>query len=140
MKIRLAKTSDVLRIAKLDSEVFPKTAFSQGLKVFRAAFKNRIQGTCFVAESEGKLIGAIVAEKRLSFTDSSTSYIASFFVAEKWRKKGVGTALFEKCLAALRSKGIGSVSLTVHPANKTALKMYKKRGFKLYRLSLLKEL
>ncbi|MFH1056680.1 MAG: GNAT family N-acetyltransferase [Candidatus Micrarchaeota archaeon] len=140
MKIRLVEGSDLKRVAKLDSEVFPQTDFAQGLKVFRKAFKNRIAGASFVAEEGKELVGAIIIEKKLSFTVSNTSFITSFFVKKNWRKKGVGRSLLNKCLSALRRRGISSVSLTVHPRNKLAIRLYKKWGFKLYRLAYLKEL
>ncbi|MFH0835534.1 MAG: GNAT family N-acetyltransferase [Candidatus Micrarchaeota archaeon] len=139
MKIRLAKNTDLNAIAKLNATVFPQTPLKQSVTVFRKAFKNRIATACFVAEENSKLVGAVIAEKKISFTPN-TSYITSFFVAKKHQRKGIGTALMKKCLAALKKKRINSVSLTVYTNNDKAKRLYEKNGFKLFRFVYLKKL
>jgi ribosomal protein S18 acetylase RimI-like enzyme len=56
-------------------------------------FLNRNQGLSFVANRDGKLIGAV-----LCGYDGRRGYIYHLAVNKKYRFKGVGQALIERCL------------------------------------------
>ena len=139
MKIRTVKKSDLKTIAKLDRQIFKDTTNQQALKVFQDSFKRKIPGACLVAEDNGKLIGAILSEKRLTFSPN-TSYISTLFVRKEWRHKGIGKLLLERCLAAMKKSGMKAVSLTVAKENTTAFSLYKKHGFKPVRILCAKKL
>ena len=51
-----------------------------------------------------------------------------------FRSKGIGTALIEKLIEAVKEQGFKGISLSVDHRN-FAVKLYKKIGFKLYRAS-----
>ncbi|MDD5171599.1 MAG: GNAT family N-acetyltransferase [Candidatus ainarchaeum sp.] len=137
MRIRKIASSDLRALAKLDAEVFGDTSEKQALVVFRDLTKTRISEACLLAEVDGDIIGAIFTERKITFTTDS-AYIGSVFVKKEWQGKGVGKTLMDRCLEALKKKGVKNVSLTVAPKNRAAILLYKKYGFKLHRLLLLK--
>ena len=55
-------------------------------------------------------------------------------VDDNFRSKGIGTALIEKLIEAVKEQGFKGISLSVDHRN-FAVKLYKKIGFKLYRAS-----
>jgi ribosomal protein S18 acetylase RimI-like enzyme len=139
MKIREMAEGDIPELARRNAQIFGDTDENQAAKVFSNSFRNRVAGACLVAEDGGKIVGGILAEKKITFSPNAAG-IKSFFVAEECRGKGVGKTLLEKCIRALESAGIETVSLTVDPENKGAISVYEKAGFGLFRLKYLKKL
>ncbi|MDR1874905.1 MAG: GNAT family N-acetyltransferase [Synergistaceae bacterium] len=96
--------------------------------------------TCFVAESNGQIIGAI-----LTGHDGRRGYISHTAVAISERKKGVGTALLDAAMCALENEGISKVNLVVFSKNEIGNEFWENRGFTLrsdlnYRNRTIKEL
>lgn len=89
-------------------------------------YLRRNPDTCFVAENGMKIIGSI-----LSGHDGRRGYISHTSVLASERKKGVGTALVNTAIDALKSEGITKVSLLVFTHNTPGNKFWDKRGFKL---------
>ena len=137
MLIRKMKSSDLPALAKMNAQIFGDTSSARALMVFQLSFKSRVNGGCLVAEEDGKPIGAIFGEKITTFYPHAAT-IRSFFVAKGQRGKGVGKALFSLCMAGMKKSGITNVSLHVDAKNKKALSVYKKAGFKPFRLLLLR--
>ncbi len=137
MKIRKMSRADLPALAKLNAKIFHDITAKQALRVFRHSFSKRVDGACLVAEEDGKLAGAIFCQKKLT-QYAHSAYIAAFFVSKRQQSKGMGKALMAACLAAMKKKGITNVSLTVSEKNKRARLMYKKAGFKPFRLMLLR--
>ena len=86
----------------------------------------RNPNTCFVAEEGGALAGAI-----LSGHDGRRGYIYHAAVAEAFRRRGVGAALAERCLEALRAEGIRKVALVAFRRNGAGNAFWEKMGFSL---------
>ena len=82
--------------------------------------------TSFVAETGGALAGVILAGQ-----DGRRGYIYHMAVAEAYRRRGVGSALVEKCLAALKAEGIHKVALLVFRYNDAGNAFWEKQGFDL---------
>ena len=82
--------------------------------------------TCFVAEREGDLAGVILAGQ-----DGRRGYIYHMAVAEAHRRRGVGAALAERCLAAMKAEGINKVALLVFKYNDAGNAFWEKMGFAL---------
>jgi|LAHU01.1.fsa_nt_gb GNAT superfamily N-acetyltransferase len=89
--------------------------------------------SCFVAEIDGELVGAIWARlfdetnKAFGFVDSATPEI-SLAIYERFRKKGIGTLLLKTMINALADEGYKQISLSVDRIN-FAYDLYKKVGF-----------
>lgn len=89
-----------------------------------AKYLNRNPETCFVAESENEIIGVI-----LSGHDGRRGYINHTAVNEAVRKQGVGTALLNAALEALKRQGINKVALVAFRTNKLGNSFWESQGF-----------
>ena len=82
----------------------------------------------FIAEESvnGKLlpIGFITYSVNIDTAD-----IADLFVAEKFRKKGVGNALISAIIRDAETRGVKKLFLEVRESNLPAKKLYEKAGF-----------
>ncbi len=86
----------------------------------------RNPGTCFVAEEDSALAGVI-----LSGQDGRRGYVYHMAVAERFRRRGVGTALVTRCLDAMKAEGINKVALLVFRYNDAGNAFWEKQGFSL---------
>jgi len=102
----------------------------ESLQVYIRDFGRLADDRCLVAESNGKVVGAIWSRivNDYGHIDDHTPSIAISLYKE-YRKKGIGTELLKQMLDLLRREGYRSVSLSVQKAN-YAMKMYQKAGFK----------
>ena len=87
-------------------------------------YLERNPNTCFVAEKGGRIIGTI-----LSGHDGRRGFICHTSVALAERKKGVGNALVESAVAALRHEGMNKVALVVFSNNDIGNRFWENRGF-----------
>ena len=89
-----------------------------------AKYLNRNPETCFVTEFENKIIGVI-----LSGHDGRRGYIHHTAVNDTVRKQGIGTALVNAAIEALKEQGINKVALVAFRTNKSGNYFWKSRGF-----------
>jgi len=87
-------------------------------------FMKRNPNSCFIAEKDGTLVGTILAGH-----DGRTGLIYRLTVAEESREKGIGRALVEKSVEALKREGIMSVTAFVLKENETGNAFWEKIGF-----------
>ncbi|MDD3194056.1 MAG: GNAT family N-acetyltransferase [Oscillospiraceae bacterium] len=87
-------------------------------------YLRRNPDTCFVAEEDGELIGVILAGN-----DGRRGFIHHTAVSPSHRRKGIGAALVEAALAALRRCGISKVALVVFGRNQAGNAFWEKQGF-----------
>ena len=80
--------------------------------------------TCFVAESDGGIIGVI-----LSGHDGRRGMIHHTAVAESAQRQGIGAALLNAAMAALGREGITKVMLVVFADNEKGNAFWEKQGF-----------
>ncbi|NLC79150.1 MAG: GNAT family N-acetyltransferase [Ruminococcaceae bacterium] len=80
--------------------------------------------TCFVYEEAGEIAGAILAGH-----DGRRGYICHTAVREENRNRGIGTALVNAALDALRREGINKVALVVFERNEIGNGFWERRGF-----------
>lgn len=88
--------------------------------------------TAIVAETDGKsIIGAVwarIMEDYGHIDDETPSLAISIY--KEYRNHGIGRALMEKILEALKLQGFRQVSLSVQKAN-YAVKLYSDIGFEI---------
>jgi ribosomal protein S18 acetylase RimI-like enzyme len=89
-----------------------------------AKFLERNPGCCFVAEEEGRIIGAI-----LGGSDGRRGSIYHAAVEIEKRGKGIGTLLLESVKRAFSMQGITRISLHVYNANEVGISFWKSSGF-----------
>lgn len=89
-----------------------------------ARFLERNPNTCFAAEEGEALVGTILAGN-----DGRRGYIYHLAVSPSHRKQGLGRALVEQALQALKHEGIHKVALVVFAHNESANVFWEKLGF-----------
>lgn len=89
-----------------------------------AAFLQRNPTTCFVAEENGVLAGAILAGN-----DGRRGYIYHTAVAPDFRKQGIGRKLVEAVMTSLDELGIHKTALVVFSRNGGGNAFWEKLGF-----------
>lgn len=87
-------------------------------------FLERNPETCLIAEDNEKMVGVI-----LCGNDGRRGYIYHTAVSPDCRKNGIGTALVEKALQALKKIGINKVALVVFSENTNGNAFWEKLGF-----------
>ena len=80
--------------------------------------------TCFVAEKEGVIVGALMAGH-----DGRRGSMHHLAVDAAHRNLGIGTALVDAAMAALEEEGIHKVNLVVFARNDLGNAFWEKRGF-----------
>lgn len=89
-----------------------------------AKYLARNPDTCFVAEEQGKIIGAI-----LTGHDGRRGYISHTAVSPAHQRQGIGKQMVETALNALKAQGINKVSLVVFAYNDKGNAFWEKMGF-----------
>lgn len=89
-----------------------------------ARFLERNPNTCFVAETDGEVVGVII-----SGHDGRRGYIYHTAVNPEYRRKGIAKGLVTSALNALKEQGINKVALLVFERNETANTFWEKIGF-----------
>lgn len=90
-----------------------------------ARYLARNPDTCFVAE-DGGVVGVILAGH-----DGRRGYIYHTAVHPDARGWGIGSALVQRALAALKACGISKVALVAFSRNEGGNAFWEKQGFKL---------
>ncbi|MGN0691800.1 MAG: GNAT family N-acetyltransferase [Oscillospiraceae bacterium] len=87
-------------------------------------FLKRNPDTCFVSEEEGSIIGVIIAGN-----DGRRGYIYHTAVIPEYRGRGIGSALAERAVSALKDCGINKAALVVFERNEGGNAFWEKAGF-----------
>ena len=87
-------------------------------------YLRRNPGTCFVAQKEGRIVGAI-----MSGHDGRRGYIYHTAVAVPERRQGIGSALLAAAFDALEREGINKVALVVFGRNRDGNRFWAANGF-----------
>lgn len=110
----------------------PRSIINQhDLQVYIKNFGKEKDDICFVAEADGKVVGAVWVRDMNDYghiADGVPSFAISLY--KEYRNLRLGTKLMTTMLAELRSRGYEKTSLAVQKAN-YAVKMYKKVGFEI---------
>ena len=104
--------------------------YQPDLQIYVKDFGEQKGDVCYVAECEGKIIGAVWVRIMNDYghvSDDMPSLAISLL--PEYRNYGIGTALMKEMLRSLRELGYKGVSLSVQKQN-YACSMYKKLGFK----------
>ena len=87
-------------------------------------YLQRNPNTCFAAEENNELVGVI-----LSGHDGRRAFLYHLAVAEAWQRRGIGSALLDAALQALRAEGIHKAALVVMARNLKGNAFWEKVGF-----------
>ena len=121
--IRKFKGSDKNALAQLWQTVFPNDApHNEPEAMIRA--KIAIDDLIFVAEEEGRLLGACMAGY-----DGHRGWLYAVAVSPDTRRKGTGSALVLHAIAALKELGCIKVNLQIRADNYQVEAFYQALGF-----------
>lgn len=113
-------------------QVPPKSIIKEPeLQVYILDFGKKKDDICFLAETDGKVIGAVwvrVMNDYGHIEDGVPSFAISLY--KEYRGHGIGTELMKKMLCELKQRGYKKTSLVVQKEN-YAVKMYKNVGFEI---------
>ncbi|MDI3287598.1 N-acetyltransferase [Polyangium sp. 15x6] len=121
--IRRPGTSDIKAVFAVERDVFgthvyPDFFFRQALDLWGDTF--------FVADGEnGALDGYVIGAPS---HEPGVMWVLSLAVRGASRGRGIGKALMQEVLAAMKARGVASAKLTVHPDNR-AVTLYQNLGF-----------
>ncbi|MGM5481698.1 MAG: N-acetyltransferase family protein [Nanobdellota archaeon] len=105
-------------------------------------FMNEDDKWCYVAEDNGSILGFLLfkIEKREEYYRvKQVGYIDFLYVSENARGKGISKQLMETAKKMLKEKELHYLKLSVHVDN-PAREVWKKHGFKEYRVDMYKEI
>ena len=130
-KIRFAIEKDAEDIMRLINELaaFEKEPFAvdintEYLKKF--GFGEHPSFQCFVAEDENhNILGMALFYYRFSTWKGQTLHLEDLIVSERYRKLGVGKALFERFLNYAKEKDLNRAEWVVLDWNTNAIDFYK---------------
>ena len=110
----------------------PRSIINQpDLQVYIRNFGEEKDDICFVAEADGKVVGAVWVRDMNDYghiAEGVPSFAISLY--KEYRNFGIGTRLMETMLSELKNRGYERTSLAVQKAN-YAVRMYKKVGFEI---------
>ena len=89
-------------------------------------FLERNPNTCFTAEEDGRIVGVIIAGN-----DGRRGYIYHTAVSPDYRKRGIGSALVDRAISALKALGINKAALVVFSRNEDGNAFWGRQGFTL---------
>lgn len=83
----------------------------------------------FLAADGSRLVGyALYFFSYSSFVAKPSLYLEDLFVLEEYRKRGVGFALFRRCVDEAIAKGCGRMEWSVLTWNRRAMEFYERLG------------
>ncbi len=89
----------------------------------------------FIAETDGEIAGYVFTAVRHirnhpTYVDFDTFYIDDLCIAERYRRHGIATALFERCITQAREAGCRNIELGVYCFNEDAIAFYEAMGMR----------
>ena len=121
-RIRDLKPGDMEKILEIEYRCFPDP---YPLSLLNHLYETNPDGF-LVAEVDGKVAGYVIGVMRWG----SNGHIIAVAVDPPYRRCGVGTALMEKIMERLYSKGARVARLEVRKSNLGAQRFYSSLGFK----------
>ena len=96
------------------------------------------------AEVDGKIVGFVIVQIRHSVykiqTPRTFAYFENIVVDENYRRKGIGTALYQEGVKLAKEQGATSVELKVWGINTAAINFYHSLGMSVQSLTMEKTL
>lgn len=140
MNIRRAELKDLKRVQELNNELFELeiqnfdkflTKEWPLLEGGRTYFENAItNGFVIVAEINNEVVGYLLGEEcDIPYYDFKIAELCNMCVDEKYRKQGIGGALYNEFEKYFKSQGITHFIVTASYKNENAKAFYRRMGF-----------
>lgn len=137
MKIRAAQASDMPAVWALIKELAeferePDAVIISPADLVRDGFGKQPLFRCWVAELDERIVGMALSYPRYSTWKGPTLHLEDLVVAQAYRGRGVGSALFEVVMQAASDTGVKRVEWAVLNWNEPAIAFYEKAGAKVF--------
>jgi ribosomal protein S18 acetylase RimI-like enzyme len=127
VKVRKFALSDLSYIVRIERASFGAEAY--GLTTFLAHIFRDRKGLFVAEDSDGRIVGYVLARVGLRWLGARRGGITSIAVDPAHRRRGFGRALMATAVEYLRRSGVGEVDLEVNVANRAAHSLYQAFGF-----------
>ena len=84
--------------------------------------------TCFVAETEGDIVGMALVYFRYSTWKGKTVHLEDLIVRNNLRGSGIGSALYTQVIKYAQNQGVKRLEWVVLDWNEDAIKFYERSG------------
>ena len=133
INIRDARKEDMSDVLELINElaVFekePEAVIIDENDLIRDGFGKNPSFKCFVAEAEGKIEGMALVYFRYSTWKGKTVHLEDLIVREKFRGKGLGSALYTEVIKYAAQEKVKRTEWVVLNWNKDAADFYRRSG------------
>lgn len=88
---------------------------------------------CFVAEAEGKIVGAALVYPRYSTWKGPVIHLEDLIVKEAYRGNGIGGQLLDAVVQYGHDQGVKRISWEVLDWNEDAIRFYESKGARVMR-------
>lgn len=122
-RIRRMTLADIPEVEAIDHRSFP-LPWPAG--AFRFEVTQNEHARCWVAETEGRVSGALVG-----YLVIDEFQVATIAVHPGYRRRGIGRMLLDHALAEARSAGAQTAFLEVRTGNIPAQSLYRQFGFRI---------
>ncbi len=128
--IRNATAADMQAVFNLIVELAiyekaPNEVINTPDQLIKDGFGNQPLFVCFVAESDGNIVGMSLNYIRYSTWKGAVLYLEDLIVTESYRGKGIGKALFQHTLQYASQNGYQRLQWQVLDWNQPAIDFYK---------------
>jgi ribosomal protein S18 acetylase RimI-like enzyme len=89
-------------------------------------FLERNPGLSLVAEIDEALVGAVLCSQ-----DGRRGYLHHLAVAPEVRRRGLGSALVQRCLSLLQREGIARCNIFIVEGNESGIAFWRRNGFEM---------
>ena len=133
INIREAKREDMKAVLELIQElaVFekePDAVIITEANLIKDGFEENPAFKCFVAEADGNIEGMALVYERYSTWKGRTVHLEDLIVRDKFRGKGLGSALYTRVIKYGHEKGVKRVEWVVLDWNTGAIDFYNRSG------------
>lgn len=151
--IREAKKKDVYGMGKIDKFANQLNSYSgvDALKLgneseedysYYLDFIISKDKWCYIAEENNEILGFVlfnIKNRESYYQIKKLGYVDLLYITEKARGKGIAKILMAKVEEVFKNSGIKIIELSVHSDN-AACQIWRKFGFKDYKINMYKEL
>jgi GNAT superfamily N-acetyltransferase len=132
--VRPAAPNDVQILASLMIEFYAEAAFvlprPAAERTFQALLAAPDLGSVWLLEADGVPAGFVVLTLSFSMEYGGLrGFVDDFFVAEAFRRRGLGAAALDAVLLACAKRGVRALLVEAGPGNAAALSVYRRAGF-----------
>ena len=129
--IRRCEAGDLIPVMEINLKTLPEHYSDY----FYESLLSEFPESFLVAEIQGKTVGYIMCKTEYGFSNFKKlgfvkkGHVVSIAVIDEYRKKGIGSALVEEVMKAIKGKKCDELYLEVRCSNDEGVRLYEKIDF-----------